>query len=493
MNSKKCLGNDTVIFFGIKKKYLFVYFPILLVLLNLILKFLFISSTSIGGDEPFSIYHAQTDVSAIIDLMKSENNPPLHFLILHFWIKLFGISAFSVRFLSVIFSSLAALVIYQIGNKFFSFATGVIGSLLFSFSNLNILLAHEARVYSLFVLLASLSMYYFLNIYHNKSKISYYILFLLCNTLLVYAHYFGFFIIISQTLVVLLVKDVRKTILTYYLIYLLLLFCLYIPNVIVLISRFSVSSQGTWVGKPNGITAIYDMFWAFSNQPVTTVFCIALLIIAIIKMILCWKRTDKSNNIKIILIWFAFPFLFMFVISYFLPMFLNRYLIFVTPAYYLTIAFSVNFVIQNKRYQNLIYGMFILLFLSTFNPDPDNKSRAIEIVEKIKTLKDKKTSVIICHSYFMLNFAYYYSKEIFSEVDNGNLYKILGKRLGDELIFPINSAEYIHYDQNRILFLDVDADASFPGNNIYNSLSQKYKLKNKFSYFKNLNVYEFER
>ena len=262
-------------------------------LINLIVKFMFISSNSIGGDEPFSIYHAQTDVSSILNLMKLENNPPLHFLILHFWIKLFGISAFSVRFLSVIFSSLAALVVYQIGNKFFSFRTGVIGSILFSFSNLNMFLAHEARVYSLFVLMAALSMYYFLSIYHNRSKISFYILLLFCNALLLYAHYFGFYIIISQTIAVLWIKDVRKTVFRHYLIYLLLLFCLYIPNIIVMLTRFSVSSHGTWVVKPNGITAIYDMLWAFSNQPVTTVFCIALLIIAGLNLILKRRRVAK--------------------------------------------------------------------------------------------------------------------------------------------------------------------------------------------------------
>jgi 4-amino-4-deoxy-L-arabinose transferase-like glycosyltransferase len=493
MDNIQWLDYESVMFFGIKKKILLKYFPVLLVLLNLFLKIIFISKNPIGGDEPFSIYHAQMNVSSIIDLMKFENNPPLHFLILHFWIKLFGISAFSVRFLSVIFSSITAIVIYQIGCKFFTFRIGFIGSVLFSFSNLNLLLAHEARVYALFGLLTALSMYYFLSIRNKKNKYLFLFLLLIVNALLVYAHYFGFFVIFIQTLAVLLIIEIRKPISKFYLIYLLLLICLYIPNILVFWHRFSISSHGTWVVKPNGIVSIYDMLWDFSNQPVTTVFCISLLLVACVKLIFKWNQSDKSTNTIIVLIWFILPFFFMFAISYLIPMFIGRYLIFVTPAYYLTLALSITFLFRNKKYQNVLFAIFILLFLTTFNPNKGNKSHATEIVNQVKALKDKNTSVIICHSYFMLNFAYYYSKDIFCEVDNGNQYKKLTKMLNDDLIFPVNSAEYIQYNQKRIIFVDVDANGAFPDNNIYNSLCQRYKMKNKIAYYDNLNVYVFEQ
>jgi mannosyltransferase len=492
-NNFPLLDQDKELLSGIKGKYLLKYFPFFLILMNLILKFLFISSNDIAGDEPFSIYHSQMDVSSIIDLMKLENNPPLHFLILHFWIKLFGISAFSVRFLSVIFSSLTALVIYQIGNKFFSFSIGFIGSLLFSFSNLNLLLAHEARVYALFGLLSAFSMFYFFCICNRNNNYGYFILLLITNILLVYAHYFGFFVIIIQTLAVLMIKDIRKPVLKLYLVYLLLFIGLYIPNILVLYTRFSASAHGTWVVKPNGITSIYDMVWAFSNQPVTTVICIIILFAALIKWFFYRLQSDNSKNQKIILIWFLFPFFFMFAISYWVPMYLDRYLIFVTPAYYLIIAVSASFVLNNVKFKNAIFGVFVLLFVFTFNPNKDNKSHAKEIVTKVIELKDKNTSVVICHSYFMLNFAYYYSKDIFSEMDNGNHYVRLSKRLRDENIFPVNSAEYISFSSPRIIFVDVAANSSFPDNNIYNSLTKKYQLKNKYQFNDQLNVYEFEQ
>ncbi|HNW89912.1 MAG TPA: hypothetical protein PKN48_09635 [Bacteroidales bacterium] len=308
-----------------------------------------------------------------------------------------------------------------------------------------------------------------------------------------------------------------------------------------MLNRFSGTPVGTWLDQPNGIISIYDMLWTFSNKPVTTVFCLLILVAALVKYFIsvykktrvckkktsslrlakqqkaeftgvnehfCCKRNEKigvflqtlitkqktgnvTNN-KIILLWFLFPFFTMFFVSYWLPMFLDRYLYFVSIGYYFTLAIAISFIFQSDKFNYLFSGIFLILFIVTFNPKMDNKRHAEETVAKVTELKDQNTSVIICPSFFMLNFAYYYNKDFFCEADNGNLYQKLTKRLNDDKVYPINSADLIQYSTKRIVFLDAAANFSFPDNNIYNTLKERYKLKNEYKFYEKFIVSVFE-
>jgi uncharacterized membrane protein len=97
-----------------EQKFQNFYVPILLVLLNAILKIIFIESRAIANDEPFSIFTAQMDVPALLAELAPGNNPPLYELILHGWIKIFGIGPFAVRFLPYFFSCFTVFFIYNI-------------------------------------------------------------------------------------------------------------------------------------------------------------------------------------------------------------------------------------------------------------------------------------------------------------------------------------------------------------------------------------------
>src|SRR6202008_822290 len=134
---------------------------------------------------------------------------------------------------------------------------------------------------SLFVLLSLLSVYYYSEVICcNRITFFKQILFVVFSTLLIYAHYFGFFVLIIQGVHLLFFhrKQFLKTSLNY-----LLVLVLYLPCIFNMAMRFGASVKGTWVEPPSGIDSLYNMLWSFSNVPVITVSCIAVLFFASIK------------------------------------------------------------------------------------------------------------------------------------------------------------------------------------------------------------------
>ncbi|MFT5020759.1 MAG: putative membrane-bound mannosyltransferase, partial [Polaribacter sp.] len=78
----------------------------LLTVAALVLRLLYLNSTDIAGDEPFSIFVAHFDLSEIIAYLSTGNNPPLFEVLLHFYIRVFGDSDFTLRLFPAILSSL---------------------------------------------------------------------------------------------------------------------------------------------------------------------------------------------------------------------------------------------------------------------------------------------------------------------------------------------------------------------------------------------------
>ncbi len=483
---------------------------IVLVIINFLVKGIFMANNSLAGDEPFSVYHAQMNIASIIKLLSEGNNPPLYEILLHFWIKIFGISELSVRFPSLIFSCLTVLFIYKIGIKYLNNRVALYASIIFIFSNYQILLAHEARVYAFLGLLTAISMYFFMGIIYDykinsksedNNRFNYkattkFIILAVVNTLIIYSHYFGFFVLIIQLLFLMfnfpfLFKHWEKVFLSAGIIAL-----LYSPNILVVFNRFIESSVGTWVHPPTGLESIYNMLWVFSNAPVVAVCIITILVFSLLKYIANYKKELKNIYCGFVIFWFGFIFFFMFVVSYWIPIFLDRYLMPAAIAYSLLIGICADYLITIPKYKYIIPFVVGLLFVVTVKPNITNKRNVKETVEKIKALKTSNTIIYFCPDWFELNFAYYYNIEYFKDYDDINIKNKIYQYLHSENIFPINSSNQIDTNlikyADKIIYLDAAADFSYPNNNIKKELDLNCHLKNQYKFYEIYNLFEYE-
>jgi len=215
------------------------YLPIILIIVNILSKSLFLTTQSICLDEPFTIYHAQFDVTNIIHYLKNYNNPPLYEILFTFWIKIFGISATSVRVLPMLLSSFTVFFIYQIGAKFFDKRIAITTSILYTLSSYNIWYAHDCRTYPLFVFLTTISFYLFFKLLQEKENYTWLntFLFLLTNLLLFIAIILVFFVLLIEFLIVCFFYFRSYSILKRYIIAGLLTLVGYIPQIVILWQR----------------------------------------------------------------------------------------------------------------------------------------------------------------------------------------------------------------------------------------------------------------
>lgn len=397
---------------------------------NFILKFLYIDVPAIGGDEPFSIFYSQADLETLVELSRSENNPPFFTLLLKFWANYFGISPVSVRFLPLIFSSLTAVFIYVFMRRVSNVTFGLVASLLFTFSNYHIYFSHEARPYALFGLLTILALYYTQRTLESEKR-RWFIFMTITNVLLIYNHFFGFFVLLVEFFMLTVVpienKQWRKVIKSW-----IITVLFYIPYVPFFFIRFfESSSQGTWLTVPYP-QELYSIFVKFSNAPVVGAFGLLLLLGGIILNRLVWK--DRIFTFLVISLFT--PLILTFTVSQFIPMFLDRYFVYLGVIFFLALSYFL-YKIQMPVARYSVTGLIILGFILTADISAGNKAPDDILAETVKEHKKDGDAVIIFPWNHNYNFIYHYNRTWMNKPMQAL------EKLHNENIFPVYDTKHV--------------------------------------------------
>ncbi len=118
----------------------------------------------IGADgfwknELFSLTWIRQPVTWLLgEGMRTETNPPLHYLLLKGWTALFGTSEVAARLPSAIASLAAVAVALRLGQAIERGPAALLGGLFLAITPVQIVFSHEARAYALLPLFAGLAM-----------------------------------------------------------------------------------------------------------------------------------------------------------------------------------------------------------------------------------------------------------------------------------------------------------------------------------------------
>ncbi len=176
-----------------------------------VLRFLFLARKPFWFDESFSVEIARLSWHDFLRLLWwREANMSLYYVLLRGWLH-FGFSPFFIRSLSVLASLATLPAIFWLGSKLFDRRVGLIAVALMSCSAYHIRYAQEARSYSLFVLLATVSSGFFVacvrepSSEHNRWK------YVLASVLAVYAHFYALLLVAAQWLSVRRLKGIEAS------------------------------------------------------------------------------------------------------------------------------------------------------------------------------------------------------------------------------------------------------------------------------------------
>jgi uncharacterized membrane protein len=415
-----------------------IWIIIFLVILNIVLKSIYLIDYNIDLDEPYTLFHSQQSLKEFFPIFKRENNPPLYFVILHFWIKLFGVGILAARILPMLFSSFAVIYIFKTGKKFLNLKIGLGVSFLYTFSNIIIGEAHDCRVYSLLVLLTVMSMYFFLSIIKNKRNKFYLVALAIVNVLLIYSHFLAFFVILGQFLFIFFLKPVRKRILKKYIITLLIMLVAYLPYGYILFIRFSKTMQ-TGI-EQHSLEFLYPYVTSlntFGNGFISG--NIFLLIILVFCGVILLGRIKLTVYEKILSGWFILLYLILVLVSSKLQVLSTpRYIIFLVPGFFFLLMIAADHLFKEDKVLNYFIPIaIVILMVSSTNLNFSNRMEAKNTASYIKDHKSDSTQVYIVPHWIGYVFTYHYNIEIFTDYINYT------KNLNDDNIFLISSVNDI--------------------------------------------------
>jgi len=361
-------------------------------LLGFFLRVYHLGKESLWGDESYSFGVAKVGVEWIAHLAAADVHPPLYYYILHLGIKLFGTSEFAVRFPSLIFGVLAIPMIYLLGRRLFNEEVGLISALILAISPFNVEYSQEARMYSLLLFLALVSMYFFVRFidrgsivfvrFLERGSIAVSVGYVLSTALMLYTHLFGLFVLVAQNLFVaglLLLSRQRRPLLKQWIVIQAITVITFAPWISVLSHQVSSAETIVSISYADPITLVLNLaagMWGTYYASVTLL--ILFLGLAIFSLFTyrkaaqkafkgyAWENRKNLTTISLLFVWlfsvFGLPLLLLASVSKTIT--IARYVIVASAPLYLLAAKGIRNI--NYHYAKLAV-IAIVVILSGAN------------------------------------------------------------------------------------------------------------------------------
>ena len=347
---------------------------LLLFAFGAVLRLANLSRKPFWSDECFSVEIAWLDWRNFLHVMWwREANMSLYYVMLSAWLH-FGHNEFFIRSLSVLMAVATLPAIYWVARMLYDRRVALITCVLFAFNAYSVRYAQEARSYSLFVLLATLSSGFLIAWVRQPSRRTQ-IGYILASILAVYAHFYALLLVAAHWVVFRWLgspgsrtgesnrdgyAQLRRAWITI--------------GLAVLPLLIFVAKTGAgpirWVPRP-GLHDVVEFFEHLAGgrngalAGIYTVACVAA-VAPLRRHLLARNQAWETWRCQFLLLWLLFPVLLTVVLSCARPVFLARYMIFCLPGLLVLVAAGLLRIRQSWLLAATLTGILLLSLQGVF-------------------------------------------------------------------------------------------------------------------------------
>ncbi|HZQ07210.1 MAG TPA: glycosyltransferase family 39 protein [Anaerolineae bacterium] len=313
---------------------------------------------SLRGDESFTVLFVEKPLAQMWEeTLAVEPNPPLMYFLLRGWIAVTGDGEFATRFFSAFFGVLCVPLVYRLARLALPSVgrrdetTALVAAFLITINPYQIWHSQDVRNYTLWPTLSLLALVLFWKWYiqprpdrFSKPVRSWLVAFVLAELAALYTHYYEAFLLLALNVFVFLTLRRGRKKLIEWIGAQIVLAVLYLPYPLILSNRVSAYGEGS--GRQG--VALWDIaretFTAFTlsdtfDATLREWVWIPLMLVVLASLILVFAR-DRRRGL-FFLLYAGVPTLGVFLLNIFRPLYLERYLNAIAPAYYLLLAYGI--------------------------------------------------------------------------------------------------------------------------------------------------------
>lgn len=407
------------------RKIKYKYHVCLIVMFSAIIRLLFLTDRYLWCDEASSVLISRHNVDSLLFHAAFDVHPPLYYLLLHGWMILLGDSITAVRSLSLLFGILTVALVIALTRWLANEHTALLAGWFVALMPMAVHYSQETRMYALLGMLTLAAAFALMMWVKTPTNNRYLVAYALLMTFSFYTHYFTIFIVITHWIAVIILScQSHKT--TCYLklpgwwfanLAIAVAYLPWLPVLFNLLTHMAQLRAGNDIGWIPPVTwrdlpAMYWHFFTGNNGqgfPSIILWLAAGCFIGTVGRIsLC--NGEYERYLLILFCNLVIPVMLVFIISWWMPLFIDRYF------FFSSLSIPPLLAVLLTRAKKTVCGFWFIIFTLLFgyglyHNNPTHIDEFKPLVNYINTRYQPNDAVVVSKMFDYLSYVYYNKRD----------------------------------------------------------------------------------